>query len=120
MKKTIITGILALSLAGVWASAPEGVEVGKFRAERNGDFMAVGMNLGLSGLDVSTNRCVLLTPVLANGSDSVALPSVAVYGRRRYYYYKRNEGSSMLSGSDEMTLRAKKLPEAVDYSQLLP
>lgn len=114
--------ILAACVWGAKAgNAVDGVKVDKFRAERTGSYLSLDMNIGLSDLDVSTNRCVLLTPVLANGENSVTMPSVAVYGRRRYYYYRRNEGADvMLSGKDETTIRARKMPSAVDYHQMLP
>ena len=96
------------------------VGVTGFRAERNGGYLSVSMDLLLSELDVPSNRAVLLTPSLVNGEDVAVLPSVAVYGRRRYYYYHRNEGDAMLSGPTETGFRSKDMPESVQYHELLP
>ncbi len=97
----------------------DGVQVDGFRMEHSGKYMSVDMNLDLTGLKVSSNRAVLLTPRLINGNDSIDMPSVGIYGRRRYYYYVRN-GKSMLTGDKEMSYRASKKPESIDYSQVLP
>lgn len=123
MKKQIIIALL-LCACGVSAAAAtrrvEGVDVEGFRIARHGDYMSVDMNLGLAGLEVESTRAVLLTPVVINGADSLELPSVAVYGRRRYYHYRRFEGENMLSGKDETTLRADGRPSSVAYHQMFP
>ena len=118
MKRHIITSAI-LSAFALGAHA-DGADVTAYSAERHGDYLAVDMTLVLSGLDVSSNRAVLLTPSLVSGTDSLALPSVAVYGRRRYYYYKRNYGSEMLSGKDETALRSKDVPAELPYHQVVP
>ena len=115
MKKTIITTLLLTAfVSAVYAdNSNDKIKVDGFRAERNGNYLAVDMNIGLAELDVESNRAVLLTPRLVNGDNSLTLPSVAVYGRSRYYYYKRNYADTMLSGGDEMTIRAKGRPDEV-------
>ena len=90
------------------------------RLERNGNYLSIDVDLDLSGLEVETNRAVLLTPRLVNGEQTLELPSVAVYGRRRYYHYKRNMGELMLSGKEETTLRSGEIPSEVAYHQLVP
>lgn len=94
-----------------------GVSVGKFTTNREGRFLNVAMEMDLKGLDVSSNRAVLLTPRLVNGKDSLDLPSVGIYGRRRYYYYIRN-GMGNISGEDEKVYRASEKPDRVVYSNL--
>ncbi len=95
------------------------VSVEGFKMERNGQYMAVDMTLRLSDLDVAGNRAVLLTPCFVHGKDSLALPSVGIYGRRRYYYYMRNDGR-LLSGRAEEGYRARRKPDAVAYSKVFP
>ncbi len=97
----------------------DGVSVENLRMERNGGYIAVDMFWDLSGLDVDDNRAVLLTPRLVNGNDSLDLPSVGVYGRRRYYFYVRN-GESMLSGKDEMSYKVSEKPETIEYHSMVP
>jgi len=97
----------------------EGVSVSGMKMERNGKYMAVKMLLDLNNLKVDGNRAVLLTPRLTNGSDSLDLPSVGIYGRRRYYFYVRN-GESMLTGKDEISYKAADKPESIAYNEVLP
>lgn len=101
------------------AGAVDGVTVGGVKTERNGGYIAVDMTLDLKGLNVDGNRAVLLTPRIANGQDSLDLPSVGVYGRRRYYFYVRN-GESMLSGPDEQSFKASEKPDEIAYHDLVP
>ena len=107
MKRSILITAILLGCVSVTnaQSIVDGVSVDGFKTERNGQYIAVGMNLNLSDLDVDGNRAVLLTPRLVNGKDSLDLPSVGIYGRRRYYFYVRN-GESMLTGKDEKSYRA--------------
>jgi len=92
----------------------DGVTVDSLRLTRNGEYMTVDMTLDLRNLKVSSNRAVLLTPRLVNGTDTTDLPSVGVYGRRRYYTYVRN-GESMLSGAGEQSFRSSKRPDVYPY-----
>lgn len=95
-----------------------GVSVGNFAMEREGKFLNVVMDMDLEGLDVPSNRAVLLTPRLVNGANSLDLPSVGIYGRRRYYYYVRN-GIGSISGEKEIVYRAKDKPDDIYYSHLI-
>lgn len=94
-----------------------GVFIEKFNMNREGKYLAVEMNLDINKLDVYANRAVLLTPRLVNGTDSLDLPSVGIYGRRRYYYYVRN-GIGSISGENETVYRASAKPSSVVYSNL--
>lgn len=96
-----------------------GVSVGELTMEHDGGYMTVEMKLDLADLDVDGNRAVLLTPRLSNGSDSLNLPSVGIYGRRRYYFYMRN-GESMLTGKDELSYMASEKPDVIAYHNILP
>lgn len=94
-----------------------GVSIENFNMEHEGKFLAVEMMMNLNELDVDANRAVLLTPRLVNGADSIDLPSVGIYGRRRYYYYVRN-GIECISGKTETVYRASEKPDSVAYSSL--
>lgn len=94
-----------------------GVSIGNFNMNREGKYLAVEMDLDMGGLDVDANRAVLLTPRLVNGTDSIDLPSVGIYGRRRYYYYVRN-GMGSISGENEKVYRASGKPESLAYDNL--
>lgn len=114
---TIITALTGMTIAAHAQNIVDGVDVKGLTMERNGEYMTVKMQLGLKGLDVDGNRAVLLTPRLVNGTDSVDLPSIGIYGRRRYYYYVRN-GESMLSGKDEKTYKASQKPDSIVYDNV--
>lgn len=124
MKKTYCMIIALLGMCTVAQAQTaaqtvvDGVSVGDLKIERNGGYMAVDMTLGLKDLDVDGNRAVLLTPRLVNGGDSLDLPSVGIYGRRRYYFYVRN-GESMLSGKDEKSFKASEKPDEIAYHNIV-
>lgn len=114
-----LSGMACMPEAGAQESGNiiPGVSVGRFTMDREGKFLNVAMDMDLKDLDVSSNRAVLLTPRLVNGADSLDLPSVGIYGRRRYYYYVRN-GMGNISGDDEKVYRASEKPGSVAYSNL--
>ena len=126
MKRTIfilaslfVTTIMAVAAAQTTTSIIPGVSVENFNINRNGKYLTVTMDIDLSKLDVSSNRAVLLTPRLANGADSLDLPSVGIYGHRRYYSYIRN-GISTISGETEKSFKASNKPEQVEYDNHIP
>lgn len=112
----------SLLLAGTLASAQErpvsDVEVRDLVMKHSGRYLAIDFNIGLDGLDVKSNRAVLLTPVLSNGSDSLVMPAVGIYGRNRYFFYLRN-GETMISGADETSFRSSETPVSTAYHQVL-
>lgn len=114
-----LSGMACMPEAGAQESGNiiPGVSVGRFTMDREGKFLNVAVDMDLKDLDVSSNRAVLLTPRLVNGADSLDLPSVGIYGRRRYYYYVRN-GMGNISGDDEKVYRASEKPDSVAYSNL--
>ena len=120
MKKTILVISALLGICAIAdAQNVDGVSIDTLRMSRNGEYLVVDMNIDMSGLKVDSNRAVLLTPIFVNGTDTLSLSSIGVYGRRRYFYYVRN-GESMLSGDGEMTYRSSEKPEKVDYHTIFP
>ncbi len=97
----------------------DGVTASDVKIERNGEYLAVKMLLNMQDLQVDGNRAVLLIPRLANGSDSLDLPSVGIYGRRRYYIYVRN-GESSLTDKETLSYKAADKPESLEYDKVLP
>lgn len=126
MKKTIFILATLLGTTGMSEAVAQdtkdilpGLSVEKFNMNRNGKYLTVTMDIDLSELDVNSNRAVLLTPRLANGTDSIDLPSVGIYGRRRYYYYIRN-GISTISGETEKSFKASDKPGQLEYDNHIP
>ncbi len=114
--KTISASVIFLTGAALsgFAQKIDSVTAGDARLSRDGSSVVVDMDLDISALQLKSTQAVLLTPCIVNGSDSLALPSVGIYGRQRYYYYlRRNE--NMLSGKDETTLRDGNLESVIPY-----
>ena len=122
MKRTIVILAAMLGMLNVPEAVAQhtksiipGVSIDNFDMSRNGKYLTVEMGIDMAGLDVNSNRAVLLTPRLVNGTDSLDLPSVGVYGRRRYYYYVRN-GMNTISGDSEQAFRVSEKPERLAYN----
>lgn len=116
MKRNMMLMMALLSLSPVLQA--QEVKVDSPVMERRSDRLTVGMNLDLTSLEVSSNRAVLLTPVIVKGDNAVELPSVGIYGRNRYYYYVRN-GASMLTGKSERSYRVSQKPSDVAIAETL-
>ncbi len=132
MKKIMLSYTLTFVLCATAATAKatihadrdpqtivDGVSVSDVNMEHDGGYLSIDMLLNLGDLKIDGNRAVLLTPRLVNGSDSVDMPSIGIYSRRRYYFYVRN-GQSMLTGKDELTYKASDRPDSLVYSRVLP
>lgn len=124
MKRTIFILAALLGMGNILETVAQnakditpGVSIENFNMNREGKYLSVEMKLDLNKLDVDANRAVLLTPRLVNGTDSLDLPSVGIYGRRRYYYYVRN-GVGSISGENETVYRASGKPDSVAYNNL--
>lgn len=96
----------------------DGVCISGLKMERTGEYIAVDMNLDLKDLAVDGNRAVLLTPKLVNGNDSLDLPSIGIYGRRRYYFYVRNS-ENMLTDKTETSYKASEKPDDIAYHNIV-
>lgn len=118
-RRLTILMIWVLAAQMMSAQTVETMKVSRPAMERSGDYLKVSMDIRLSGLDVESNRAVLLTPVIVKGESLLTLPSVGVYGRNRYYHYVRN-GESMLSGKDEVSYRGSQMPDSVAVEQVVP
>ena len=124
MKRTIFILAILLGIGNMLKTMAQstrditpGVSIENFNMNRERKYLTVEINLDLHKLNVDANRAVLLTPRLVNGTDSLDLPSVGIYGRRRYYYYVRN-GIGSISGENETVYRAAGKPDSVAYNNL--
>lgn len=110
--------LLLITLCSIATTAQDCLEgvISDVTYKKETSTMEISMAMALDNLDVSSNRAVVLTPYLVGEGDSIELPSVGVYGRRRYYYYKRSYGDDgMIKGKAETWFRAKDVPEVYDY-----
>ena len=111
----MLAGASSLSARGV--VAPVGLDSIQF--DRQGDYLMLDMDLNLRPTDVASGRAQVITPlIVTEKGDTIALPSVGVYGRQRYINYLRNDRSA-LSRSDETTFRADERPMTMDYQAAL-
>lgn len=113
-KAALFLSAITACFVAAQAETKGDVKVTDFSLERNGQVMTVDLDMDFDNLKVDANRAVVFTPVLYNGTDTLDLTSVAIYGRRRFYYYKRNS-PAMLTGNDEMTFRASEQPDTIGY-----
>ena len=71
MKRNLMMLMALMSLSPVLQA--QDVKVDRPVMERQSDRLSVGMNLDLSSLEVSSNRAVLLTPVIVKDGRVVEL-----------------------------------------------
>lgn len=87
---------------------------------RHGEYMVLDMDLDLTPTDVPSLRAQVLTPLLVSADgDTVSLPSVGVYGRRRYINFLRNDRTA-LSHDVETSIRASERPADFRYNASVP
>jgi hypothetical protein len=120
MKKIILI-LSVLAGMGLTAAAQktENHLAGNVRMARNGEYMAVTMDLDLKDIKVRNDRALVLTPVISNGDSLVSLQSVGIYSHNRWYYYQRN-GETMITGADEISCIESQKPETVAYESVVP
>lgn len=120
MKKMILI-LSVLAGMGLTAAAQktENHLAGNVKMARNGEYMAVTMDLDLKDIKVRNDRALVLTPVISNGDSLVSLQSVGIYSHNRWYYYQRN-GETMITGADEISWKESQKPETVAYETVVP
>ncbi len=89
------------------------VSVSGLDVARTDDNLFISMDIDVSRLSLRTDREVILTPVLVNGSDSLVLTPVMVAGRNRYFHHLRNgavpEGAELFRGGNAGVLEYRKI-----------
>ena len=117
MNRTLLLAILLLGGFGTcMAQDVKGVNIKDFRLELNDDkHLSVDIAIDLSELEVKPTQVVVLTPVIVNGEDSLALKSVGVYGRNRRIFYERNAENRPTLDRD-INLAPSQLKDVVEYS----
>lgn len=90
--------------------------VGEASLTKDGALITADINFDFSDLKVKTNQASVFEPMIVNGSDTVVLPGVGVYGRTRWYQFDRAK-KRPLSGPEETVLRYHKDMPSMEYSQ---
>jgi len=119
MRRIIIT-VLAI-IGGSFAAlrASDGTGTPAHSMIREGQTFKVALNLNLSTEDVPSNRMVVFTPMVVNGSDTLNLSSIGLMGRRRYFYYERNEKRYPEVFENE-TFRSDARPDSFRWAESMP
>lgn len=119
--KRLMQIIAVLTGLGLVSNAQEAgnSRVDNIRLERNGEYMALAMDLYLMDLEIRGDRALVFTPVISNGDSIAVLPSVGIYSHNRWYYYKRN-GETMITGADETSWKESQAPESMAYETIVP
>ncbi|MBO7299992.1 MAG: DUF3868 domain-containing protein [Tidjanibacter sp.] len=79
-------------LTGYSQNTTNQVDIKNLTLELKDDkYLHIDIDIDLSQLKVSTTQVVVLTPSIINGTDTLELKSIGVYGRNRRIYYQRNE-----------------------------
>ncbi|MCH5229767.1 MAG: DUF3868 domain-containing protein [Muribaculaceae bacterium] len=89
--KSAFLGLLILS-AGSLSAGAEGNENylgGEPALTRNGNLMSVDIPFDFKDLKLNHNQGLLLTPMLVNGTDTLKLTPVGIYGRTAWYQLER-------------------------------
>ncbi|MCH5228652.1 MAG: DUF3868 domain-containing protein [Muribaculaceae bacterium] len=124
MKRTgIILGIVILAAffsQDIQASATAQLpEVKSAELEREGSKFAASVTLDLSDVKVKGNSAVVFQPMIVNGTDTLVMPGVGVYGKtRKHQLQRRNEFP--ITGPDELTLNNGKHSDPVTLSGIYP
>ena len=120
-KHKILAGAAAFMMAfSVSAQVvPDGLAVSDASLKRNGEYLTATMNLNFPDLKLKHTQAAVFTPMVVNGSDTVRLPSVGVYGRTRYYQTER-ANKMPLGGGKGIALHYHKTMEPVAYQENIP
>ena len=97
-----------------------GITVNRAQMVRDGEQMAVNMEIGYDNLSVKSSGAVIITPMIVNGTDTLRFNSTGIYGRTAWYMSRRNDRLP-LSDNSERSIRYEKhlsptvINEKVDY-----
>lgn len=88
--------------------------------QRQDNEMTAALTLDLANAEVKSNDIVVFTPMLINGSDTLAMPSIGVYGRTRWIQYERRNGKPYADENPDVAMRHTKDMSAYNYVETFP
>ncbi len=98
MKKIINILLIAAAATTVCAKQQTlvdgSVKIANPQTVRSGNRVNLDLDFVLDSLDLSSNRGLVYTPMIVNGTDTLRLQSAEVMGRKRYIFYQRNKKSA--------------------------
>lgn len=105
-----------LSVSAGHAQNTDDVNIKDYTLELKEDGrLNLDMDIDLSKLHIKTTQVVVLTPAVINGSDTLMLKSVGVYGRNRKIFYMRNEDAKPTDAGD-INLSKSETSDLIDYN----
>lgn len=112
-------GTLSVQQPGATDGIVCGLPVNGITLEREGEWMNLEMNMELGSFKMKGDRVAVFYPELTDGTNSVELYPVALYGRIRYIQYIR-DNEQPIGGQDEVTIKYSNRPDVVTYSKSIP
>ena len=114
MKRSLIIILSLFFAADLWAAAPGTWTVENTKVRKVNEEVEVSFDVNIEKL--RPNYRVVMTPVLYNGADRLALEQIVVTGNRRSLYDTRNRAT----GGKGYVLKRKDTPAKVGYKALVP
>lgn len=114
MKKTVF---LSMLFGAATLSQAQDLKVSNITIDKAETRAIVNMELDLSQLDVRSKEIRVITPRIINGTDTLDLKSVGIYGRNRYYYTLRNPKRNPLTSAD-VQIRESEKPAVLAYQDV--
>ena len=114
MKRNILLPSLLIAAAALTAQA--GTPASSITMVEG--MINVDIALPLNDMDVSSNQITILTPYLANGTDTLRLESLGLYGRNAYIRHIRGNDNGIPTPAT--AIRASKAPEIYTYHAMVP
>ncbi len=121
MKRLIILSLaVILSVFSGYSRNTKHIDIKDYTLELKEDGkLNLDIDLDLSQVNIKTTHVVVLTPAIINGSDTLLLQSVGIYGRNRRIFYMRNEEDKPTS-VDDINLPSSKSSEVIKYNVTVP
>lgn len=117
MKRLIIISLAAvLSIFAGHSQNTNDIKFNDYTLELKDDgHLNLDIDIDLSELDIKTTQVVVLTPAIINGSDTLMMKSIGIYGRNRRIFYLRNEEDKP-TGVKDINLSRSETSDIIDYS----
>ncbi len=115
MKKLFSLQLCIATVLSAYAVNPADVAICDASMTRQGDAMNVALSLDLHSMDIARSKAVLFTPFITNGTDTVALQPVGIYGRTRYYQQLRHG-----TDGDLVVVRDSERPDTLVIDRSVP
>ncbi|MBD5387197.1 DUF3868 domain-containing protein [bacterium] len=120
-KLTLISSLIFGSAFGaaadsMTAKVNPSIGIQNFDLRKDGNLLLLDMTLDAAKLRMSTNREMVYTPMIVNGSDTVRMRPFAVAGKNRFFSHVRSDDNT----SEPVAYRAGQIKEPLVYNYEIP